>query len=187
MKILLDLDGVLADFVGGIAQAHGRSNPYWLSSNHGKYDMDTLFGMKPEEFWRPTNRASFWADLQKMPDADEIMALCKTFVGEPRIAILTSPAAHVECPTGKTMWVQEHYWHFRRRLIITPAKHFLAHNEAVLIDDSDKNVIDFEKHGGRAILLPRPWNSQHAVARTGDVVDYLRRQLNETLSSIMEI
>ncbi len=47
---------------------------------------------------------------------------------------------------------------YGRRYLMGPAKHFCSGPGRVLIDDSDKNVIEFLRSGGQAILVPRPWN-----------------------------
>ena len=39
------------------------------------------------------------------------------------------------------------------------------------IDDSDKNVDEFEAHGGQVLLVPRPWNSLQGVDTKEELAD----------------
>ncbi len=45
MKCLLDMDGVLADFVSGMCLAHKRPDPYHDPKNLGVWDLDEIFQM----------------------------------------------------------------------------------------------------------------------------------------------
>ncbi len=50
--------------------------------------------------------------------------------------------------------------HLAGNAFIGGKKHLLAHKDALLIDDRDENVAEFRHAGGKAILIPRPWNNQ---------------------------
>ena len=56
-----------------------------------------------------------------------------------------------------------------RRLVLC------AQAGALLIDDSDHNVIQFRNHGGQAILFPQIWNSNHHLP---DPLAHVERELN---------
>jgi len=63
------------------------------------------------------------------------------------------------------LWVKEHLSRYYKQLIITMApKHLLAKPDTLLIDDKDENVEGFWDAGGKAILVPRPWNSNHKLS-----------------------
>ena len=166
VKIFLDMDGVIADFVLAVSLVHNRPNPYQSEFGDalGKFDMHEIWKMSPREFWAPLQGTGFWSKMPKTQDADEIFAVLERFVSPLDVCILTSPNADPYCATGKFMWVKEHYPKFSRRVIITAAKHFIAHDRAILIDDKEGNCEDFERDGGRAILLPRPWNRRHSLS-----------------------
>ena len=48
MYCFLDMDGVLADFVDGVCQAHDRAFPYDDPSNYGHFDIEPLWGMSSQ-------------------------------------------------------------------------------------------------------------------------------------------
>jgi hypothetical protein len=62
---------------------------------------------------------------------------------------------------GKLRWIERHMEErWLRRYIFTPVKEAFARPGVVLIDDCDANVTAFRDAGGRAVLVPRPWNAQ---------------------------
>lgn len=64
MRIYLDMDGVLCDFVGAACKLHGRDP---ATVTHWNFFKD--WGMTAEEFWRPIHEAGedFWANLEPYP------------------------------------------------------------------------------------------------------------------------
>lgn len=163
MKCLLDLDGVLVDFVGGMCRAHGRPNPYDGNANAGGYDMHAMWGISANEFWAPAD-AAFWHGLEMLPDGQRILSACVNRFGTDNVCLLTSPSLNEGATEGKVRWIYDHLPAFKRQFLIGAAKEFCAHSGAVLVDDYDKNVMKFREHGGRAILVPRQWNSLHLHA-----------------------
>lgn len=161
---LLDMDGVLCDFVGAMCKAHDKEDPFKRAINLGKYDMAKMWKMEEKTFWKPANFVDFWASMDKMSDAGDLVKFVENKFGKENVAILTAPSEHSNSIIGKMKWIANNYPQFKRRVILTPAKDFLAHHGNVLIDDRDENVDNFKKAGGRAVLMPRPWNSQHSKA-----------------------
>lgn len=164
IRLLLDMDGVLADFVGGVCIAHNRPNPYEDPANFGKFDMEHLWGITHHEFYEPTNNVEFWANLRKTPEANALVELAEDLVGEQNVAILTAPSRADQCLIGKRAWIASHYPRYGDRLIFAPmrSKRFLAGPTNILIDDRDRNVDDFIAAGGHAVPVPRSWNRWHA-------------------------
>ena len=165
MKILLDVDGVLADFTGGACRAHGAENPYYqspLMGAAGQWDLASLLDLTEEEFWAPLRGARFWRGLEETFDGGLILRDAVKAVGARNVCLLTNPSLDPEfdpaSATGKLQWIADHLPGWRRRCLIGEPKHFCAHTESVLIDDNDKNVETFIEHGGGAILVPRAWN-----------------------------
>lgn len=157
----LDMDGILADFVGAVCKAHGRTDPYLDPSSHGIFEMEKLWGITAAEFWAPADTHEFWANIPKMPDADGLVQCTINSFGEENICILTAPSNSPGCISGKRAWMKQHYPQFKKRMIFATAKHFIAGPGKFLIDDRDENIEAWIKAGGFGLLVPRPWNKLH--------------------------
>lgn len=159
--ILLDMDGVLADFVGGALKAHGIER---FNSLHWppQWDMATELGISDDEFWAPIHDggAEFWRQLEPLPWAQELWDGCAALGS---ITISTSPSRDYESRKGKLDWLAQHFdanvgCYFGR-------DKWLMARHGILIDDSDANVQRFCEKGGQAVLFPRPWNALAFLAR----------------------
>lgn len=169
MHVLLDMDGVLVNFVEGLCRALGKTNPYYpelAPGAAGVWNFWTLLGVSVDEFWAPARNTSFWTGLDFMPDGLEILAAVEQAAGPENICLLSCPSGDPAAAAGKVTWIAEHLPQYRRRFLLGPAKEFCAGAESLLIDDRDDNVIAFAKRGGRMILVPRPWNSMHELRET---------------------
>lgn len=118
-----------------------------------------------ETFWETVPRAA-WARTPKSPQFELILEWAELF-GRENVCLLTSPTKDPESLAGKLEWIHSYLppW-MHRQFLVGPRKHFCARPDALLIDDSDDNVIKFREHGGHAILVPRPWNSLHGTDTT---------------------
>jgi len=172
MKVLLDLDGVLADFVGAACRLHSRPNPYLESESLGNYGIQELLGIPDDLFWKDMGE-EFWASLDLLPDAREIVSLLERYHGVKNICILTSPVRTPGCTRGKMRWIEEHFPQFRRSFLIGPAKEFCAHENSILYDDYEQNILRFATAGGAAFLMPAPWNYKHDEQPLAALEDFL--------------
>jgi len=181
--INLDLDGVFADFMQGQHDAHGipydiRNYPY----PPGLWDMFTYNGC--EISWETANQHScenFWAHLPWMYDGRRLWQLICEQIRLSDAQMLTCPMMHEGSYTGKARWVRNNLKNMYTRTTISkvPKCEFIGKDErCLLIDDADKNVIQWREAGGQAILVPRPWNSNHRMPLT-QAVDYVSEQLKE--------
>ena len=163
MNIFVDIDGVLADFVGAALQLHKAKNPWETNpKNLGKYDIAKLLAMTPKEFWAPTDSHDFWANLRPYQEGRALLDFLELNFPGDKIYLATSPTMSPYCSSGKHEWVARNLPRYTRRLFIGAAKEAFAQVPgALLIDDADVNVKKFVGEGGRAILWPQPWNSAH--------------------------
>lgn len=176
MKVFLDMDGVIADFVGAIHKAHGREYCYADPEARGQFEIEPIWGVTPQEFWSKDSY-ELWAEMNVTPEAVDIVSILESAFGSENIAILTSPSMGPGSVPGKREWMRRHFPQFEKRMIFTNAKEFLAGPNRLLVDDRDKNIVDFYGAGGECILIPRHWNSCHAdadrvVARLRGAVGY---------------
>lgn len=183
MQCLLDLDGVLVDFVGGACRFHGRKNPYVFDpvNTRGQWDVVGLLGMDPTEFWQGLDRY-FWRSLDWMEDGREILEVVENKFGKENVCLLSLPCDTVGCCDGKREWVREHLPDYSRRLLLGSAKEFAASPERVLIDDYPSNVERFGEAGGQSLLVPRPWN----VLYVYNPINWVRNSL-ENMSNDCQI
>lgn len=160
LQCLLDMDGVLFDFMSALAKVHNRPSPYDLESSLGIWDTEKLWGITEEEFWEPIQRDSldFWSNIPLTPEAEAIVAFAEEKFGRKNVAILTAPSDDPGAVPGKRLAMAKYFPQFEKRMIFGSAKSFLSAPYRFLIDDRDKNVDDFEDAGGHSILVPRPWN-----------------------------
>jgi 5'(3')-deoxyribonucleotidase len=178
-RILLDLDGVLADFVGGVCRLWDISYAELVANWGDDYDICVPLGITTDELWRRIDAAgeSFWAELEPYPWAYDLFAACCELAPT---TILTSPSWHPSSLAGKLKWMNRHLSEADvfRRYLIGPTKEACAHRNAILIDDRPENCDTFKRHGGHAVLFPAPWNDHRGC------VDPLRHTLMATTEFI---
>lgn len=169
--ILIDMDGVIADFVSPALEMHRHPElqEQWPA---GHWDICSLLEISEERFWRDIGHL-FWADIDSYPWADNLIHAVESTGCE--WAICSTPARDHSSSSGKVEWMQKQFGKDFRNYHLTPRKHHLAKPTTLLIDDNDGNVERFRAAGGEAILFPQPWNSEHDYA--GDKITYLKRAL----------
>jgi len=174
MKVFLDLDGVLVDFVGGVHNALGL--PYRYDEypyEKGKWNMLGDVGGK---FWDGKFPFSvvnglcsqeFWSNLAWMHDGWRLLHGRAGIMSKfDDITILTAPMPNPGSWTGKYLWVEKNMpAKFLKNIIMSVVpKSLLAGPDTLLIDDKDENIAEFVAAGGCGILVPRPWNELHGWA-----------------------
>lgn len=165
-----DMDGVLANFVGGALRHHGREDVC-----HGQivWGIEAQLGITPEVFWANLG-FDFWANLEPYADGFELLRQAEAIVGVDSIGLLTSPCETAGCVDGKRAWVAKHMPAYRRRLFVGSAKELFASPGKVLVDDNDHNCDKFVAAGGRIVMPPRPWNRRKAEACPKGTFDALK-------------
>lgn len=171
--ILLDVDGVLCNFIDGIIKSKGLdiTHDQWHNWNHHIH-----LGMTDEEFWEITRVPDWWLNLQPYPWASDLIGLFNDFFD---VVYCTSPSLDSSCPSQKVEWLRRHGFmsETRNDYIIAPKKELLARPDAILIDDSFNNCDRFRMAGGTAIVFPQPWNSVQAT----DKVEYVVQKIKKVL------
>ena len=172
-RILLDMDDVLNRFtMQALAHVGCAVDPTSFDDFNPAWGFDIIEAANAlhpnkglpftlDSFWGWFSRRD-WASWPKSDECNWLIDNCERLVGRENICILTSPVLNPSCAAGKIEWIYEFCpeW-LHRQYLIGPMKHMCARPDALLIDDSDANVEAFQKHGGQAVLVPRPWNSGH--------------------------
>ncbi len=164
--IFLDLDDVCNRFMMYALQRVGC--PVSLEYNDYKIEwgwdvvkaVNTLQSHQytTTEFWESLPK-DIWVDVPESAEFEWLLKACIDLVGIKNVCILTSPTLDPESIVGKIKWIRNHFpKEMHRQFLIGPRKHFCAGPEALLIDDNEENIKGFLDHGGRGILVPRPWN-----------------------------
>lgn len=177
-RVLIDMDGVLCDFMTAALAAAG------INAGHDSITDWNFFeahSMSEEEFWqRIDNREithGFWSGLQPYEWCHQLIRAA-TLGGQIPYTIATSPSRDPNCAKGKVEWIQKHLGQDFRDFVIGPRKSLMAREDVLLIDDSDQNVEKFAAAGGRTILFPQPWNANREWLNAGrDRIDYVVREM----------
>jgi len=173
-NILLDCDGVLADFVTGTICAHGIRD-----FDHDDVDCWAYYekwGLTAAQFWDKCSGREFWETLPPYPWAVELYRKLSE-IGE--VTIVTSPPRDPEACTGKMNWLRAVLGIDPGQVFVGSRKSLMARYDNILIDDHTGNTDPFEAHGGAVFLFPQPWNGyangtwQRVVERTRGYAEFV--------------
>lgn len=151
--IYLDMDETIVDWMSGANQALKNAGlPEW---NHPSWK-----NQPPEEAdkikWDVLNSTPhFWENLDFMPDGKMIWDFVKKY--KPKILSACGANAKHFCKEGKMRWLQRHLGLSNLSAVhLVPRSHKkkfakVNNKKCILIDDYDKNCIEFMTAGGIAI------------------------------------
>ena len=147
--VYLDMDGVLADFFGGVEFLYGVEHWKQLTNDKTK-------DLKKEVIDRITG-TDFFAVLPKFPTADALIDMVKKFTGG-NFSINTSPLRgdHENSAKYKKLWIQNNIEQ-PDEIVVTGRKETYAKNKGTgtpnfLIDDRPINIQKWQAAGGYGIL-----------------------------------
>ena len=147
--VYLDMDGVLADFFGGVEKMYGVSHWKELTSDKTK-------DLKKEVINKITG-TDFFATLPKFETADALIDMVKEFTGG-KFSINTSPLRgdHANSGKYKKVWISNNIQQ-PDEIVVTGRKETYATDKAsgtpnILIDDRPVNIERWRNAGGYGIL-----------------------------------
>ena len=147
--VYLDMDGVLADFFGGVEFLYGVEHWKQLTNDKTK-------DLKKEVIDRITG-TDFFAVLPKFPTADALIDMVKKFTGG-NFSINTSPLRgdHENSAKYKKVWISNNIEQ-PDEIVVTGRKETYAKNKGtgtpnILIDDRPINIQKWQAAGGYGIL-----------------------------------
>lgn len=154
--ILVDLDGVLANFFDAALELHGFDVATYPA---GEWDIATVLKISADEFWSKIDAdESFWRELQPYPWTNAFLS----WLDDTRIpwTVATSPSRNPFCAAHKIEWMRKHFGRPAfKNYMIGSRKELMANPTTILIDDSDMNVDAFAQAGGLTYLFPQHWNA----------------------------
>ena len=147
--VYLDMDGVLADFFGGVEFLYGVEHWKELTNDKTK-------DLKKQVIDRITG-TDFFAVLPKFPTADALIDMVKKFTGG-NFSINTSPLRgdHENSAKYKKVWLANNIEQ-PDEIVVTGRKESYAKNKGtgtpnILIDDRPVNIQKWQAAGGYGIL-----------------------------------
>jgi len=147
--VYLDMDGVLADFFGGVEFLYGVDHWKELTNDKTK-------DLKKQVIDRITG-TDFFAVLPKFPTADALIDMVKKFTGG-NFSINTSPLRgdHENSAKYKKVWISNNIEQ-PDEIVVTGRKETYAKNKGtgtpnILIDDRPVNIQKWQAAGGYGIL-----------------------------------
>jgi len=160
-NILLDMDGVLTNFLQGAINVLNKKLDKTITEEQfvtefGSWGINEYYGVSLDDFWTAIQgEEDFWLNLKPLPWAKE---LYEWLSSEYEVTIVTSPSLDPECASQKLQWLKKHLGITSDKVFIGSRKHLMAGN-GILIDDWSGNVERFRENGGVAILVPSNWNA----------------------------
>jgi 5'(3')-deoxyribonucleotidase len=170
MIALVDVDGVLADFVAGyLALVRDLTGKSFTHADVGEFDMGKALGLSKEELdsVHARIRPGWCRTLVPLPSAQDGM---KRLAKCAEVYIITSPWN--SCATWmseREAWLAEHFDIHHGRVLHGSAKHLVRGD--VLVDDKTSTCRAWRQaHGRQAVLWSQPWNArdEYAGIRTND-------------------
>lgn len=171
--ILVDCDGVLADFTGrvvewintqryqewGLRQKMGISEPEpekITVDQVTSYKIFTALGLQQLEkkFWTEISSTPGWCtNLNMLPHAEDLIAMLRS-IG--RVVCVTSPISGLHWAGERREWLIKHLGFRWKDIVLASDKELVS--GAVLIDDDADHVRSRVAGGRKAVLWDQPWN-----------------------------
>ena len=168
--ILLDMDGVVADFVGAALRAHGLPE----TTHVAQWEMERTIGCTLDEFWRAIDALpDFWRSLRPYDRAREWVDELREIAP---VVIASTPSRNPACAGQKVEWLYRHLGEWTcGHYMLGARKDLLARRGHVLIDDNVMTCRRFGISGGDAITFRQPWSSVAYVSVVDSQRDVLER------------
>lgn len=146
--VYLDMDGVIADFFGGVEQMFGVKHWKELTS------VKTQGELKQEVIDRITG-SDFFSTLPKFTTTESLIDMIKKFTGG-KFSILTSPLRgdHDNSAKWKKVWINQHIEQPEETIVTGRKEKYAVINgvQNILIDDRPVNIERWQSRGGYGIL-----------------------------------
>jgi 5'(3')-deoxyribonucleotidase len=168
-KVFIDMDGVLVDFISGALEVfsvpYNSKTDFMLSIDTWE-DLPRALGVSDQVFYSVMGKLSyeFWLTLAPLRDTDKLNCgnIVRRLTNSNKVEtyILTT-AVSANSAKGKIMWVEAHLPHLADKVITAKTKAAVSGQGKVLIDDRPRNIEEWEAAGGRGILYPQDYNTDH--------------------------
>jgi len=159
---LLDMDGVLADFMQGyhdrMVEWYGVRADFPLPDI---YDLEAYYGTPPGSLQRIISGDGFFENLAPTKFASWLVKEC--YLRFDDVAVLTAYHPRIR---EKRRWLEIHFPSLVPKLIMGDEKSLLARPGAVLFDDLKDHCEAFREAEGEAILIPSRYGQTDYTIRS---------------------
>lgn len=168
IRVLVDLDGVVRDFVTGLKRVYQNHFPGHAVQEITSRNLEAFFpiGEKIYPFMDETHAEEILTTAPPYPGALEALARWEKHF---HIVVVTAQPPQGRAPTF--LWLGKHR-------VATAEVHVRADKETVsgfaLLDDFDDNLERFARTGRLAVCLDRPWNRNWKGPRVHSVEAFFR-------------
>jgi 5'(3')-deoxyribonucleotidase len=165
-KILLDLDGVLANFhkkvfeifsLKDLSHEINTWDSLYVRLIFEEYGVTVSYEEARKEVWKIIGLHSFrfWSNLELLPWAQDLVRLCQTHAPTFIATSTGSPVAE-DSAKGKVLWIKKHFPELG--YFLTDSKTEMSAPGVLLIDDNYDWCKTFREGPGSSYCFPRPWN-----------------------------
>lgn len=178
--VLLDVDGVIYDFVSFMLSNH-FSKYGKKPSDIKNYNMNQVIGISKQEFWKVCDEADgIFCDGEFYSYTTDLIKTCNKY--SENISFCSNPGNNPK------------HWAEKKKMfnklsktidvpipapLITQNKEILSLEGVVLIDDFEKNVDKFNQGKGIGVLFPQYWNKNGTELLMKDPVGYVDCTLDD--------
>ncbi len=159
--VYLDMDGVIADFFGGVEKLYGVSHWKQLASDKTK-------DLRQDVIDRITG-TNFFETLPKFPTADTLINMIKKYTGG-KFKILTSPLRgdHDNSARWKRAWINQNIETPDETIVTGRKEKYAVTNGTanILIDDRPINIQKWQDKGGYGILYQANKDSLNKIEQS---------------------
>ena len=146
-KIYFDMDGVLVDFFRGIRELCGIEPS----------DQNNMSKEQDEAMFAAMRKVDhFYLQLKPMPGALELLKeLCQRYGDRVEIlsAIPKPERGILHAKEDKLQWVKEFIGDIKVNIVLRKEKQDYAGKGRILIDDTERNIREWEEAGGSGIVF----------------------------------
>jgi len=193
IRIYSDMDGYIANFIERFLNKFGITDYTHDDINYYDHIFDILkyqYGINKTKAWKELNDKNFWKTIDPYPWLD-LVSKHMTLV-DPNWTVITSlPLNKSEGINGKSLWIKEYLpeiYKQKRVAFVASKKYLFAHSCAILIDDNETIIDEFEQWKGKGILVPMPWNRlsdlYFKINTREKMSEYINKKLCEKVNQI---
>jgi 5'(3')-deoxyribonucleotidase len=176
-RIFVDVDGVLADFMGQLL--HNYNQKYGTNYKHADIK-DWNFGgiFHSGRKWQDHINHDFWVNLPLLPWAHQLVETIRA-TKKPYAFLTSLPNGTGTSVEDRRMWLDKHFMIDpkdppSKRMIVACRKDLVINKSDIMVDDSPDNVAAGRSVGATVLPMAQPWNPDIVGRMTPEeIMDFL--------------